>query len=180
MLSRSTCTDSHFFQSEYWVPGGTREWSTPLVHRWFEQFISNLEENDLLPFDHLLHVLTVDFWKILNTKCSSLKKTLNQWNVKVETSCQTILWLDLIEGELQNNKLFWFRFLPFFSRLISILEIYRLKHGPVTLHGHSAGCRRVWSLLVNPDRKRQTNQTKQKKPNHQNFNHKFIFICIKI
>ena len=131
--------------------------------------------NDLISFDHFLLVFTADFWEILNTKCFSSKKTLNQWSVKVETSSQIILYQNLIEGELQNNKLFWFTFLPFFSRVVSILEVNRPTHGPVTLHGHSAGCRRVWSLLLNSDRNRQTN-----KRTSQTFNHKFMFKCIKI
>ena len=63
--------------------------------------------------------------------------------------------MNLIEAELQNIRLIWFKFLPSVSRVLSIFEGNIQIHGPVTLHGHTAGYRSC-SLLVHTDRTTHT------------------------
>lgn len=49
------------------------------------------------------------------------------------------------------KSLWWSLNLPLFQRIMSAFEIYQAIYGMVALHGHTAGYRQVWSLLLDSD-----------------------------
>ena len=62
-------------------------------------------------------------------------------------------------------------FLPFFSRVVFMFEADWVTNGPFTLHGYTAGHRRVCPLLVDTDRNRQ------KRPRQYSNFQKHTFCC---
>lgn len=113
-------------------------------------------------------------------KCITIMKNLIQTEPAQKTMTMSLGFMRMIDqwsmkadGDLQRNKQFWF--LLVFVRMVFILEGNRLNHRWVTLHGHTAGCRRVRSLLVNPDDKHTD------KPTHllkQHYVEMSVFLCV--